>query len=309
MGIVIVVVTIITLVSFGVFKLSGNKAPIVEPQKKEVVISIATPSATPIPTPSPSPKSTPSSIPTPSPTPVPQPVSNTPPSSGYARQSVKTELGTFTVAIVSADLNSTKVIVDTASTSDCSNDCPALSLEEYISRNGAYAGINGSYFCPVAYESCAGKTNSFDTLLMNKDKVYFNSSNNVYSTVPAVIFGYGSTARFVTQSLEWGRDSGADSVLANYPLLTFNGQIHYQGSSDSKLNNKGGRSFVGASGSTVYIGVVFNATVAEATSIMQALGIQNSLNLDNGGSTALWFSGYKAGPGRNIPNALLFVQK
>ena len=26
----------------------------------------------------------------------------------------------------------------------------------------------------------------------------------------------------------------------------------------------------------------------------------------DGGSTALWFGGYKAGPGRNIPNAIIF---
>ena len=223
-------------------------------------------------------------------------------------QSVKSEKGTFKVAIVVADMGSTKVIVDTASSGDCSNDCPAFSLGEYVSRNGAYAGVNGSYFCPASYDSCAGKTNTFDTLLMNKDKVYFNASNNVYSTIPAVIFGYG-TVRFVGQSLEWGRDTSADSVIANYPMLVQGGNIAYAGSSDGKLTNKGGRSFVGATGSTIYIGVVFNATVEESAHTLHAMGIQNALNLDDGGSTALWFGGYKAGPGRNIPNALLFVQK
>ena len=42
---------------------------------------------------------------------------------------------------------------------------------------------------------------------------------------------------------------------------------------------------------------------------MKALGMDNALNLDSGGSTALWSGGYKAGPGRNIPNAVLFVRK
>lgn len=241
---------------------------------------------------------------------VPQniPQNNIPPSSGYRRQQVQVDSGSFMVDIVSADLNTTKVIVDTAADSDCSNDCPVLSLADYVSRNGAFAGVNGSYFCPAAYPSCAGKTNSFDTLLMNKNKVYFNSANNIYSTVPAVIF-QGNSARFVSQSLEWGRDTGVDAVIANYPLMTFNGQNIYSGSSDPKLTNKGGRSFVGASGSTVYIGVVFNATLSEASKVLQALGIQNSLNLDDGGSTAFWSGGYKAGPGRNIPNAILLVKK
>ena len=36
---------------------------------------------------------------------------------------------------------------------------------------------------------------------------------------------------------------------------------------------------------------------------------ENALNLDSGGSTALWSGGYKAGPGRYIPNAILFVNR
>jgi len=59
------------------------------------------------------------------------------------------------------------------------------------SKKYAYAGVNGGYFCPPEYPSCAGKTNSFDTLLMNKNKVYFNSDNNKFSVVPAVVFGNG----------------------------------------------------------------------------------------------------------------------
>lgn len=236
------------------------------------------------------------------------PQSNAPPASGFSSQRVSTDVGDFLVSIVSADLNSTRVIVDTASESDCSDNCPVLSLGEYISRNSAFAGVNGSYFCPSAYPSCAGKTNSFDTLLMNKNKKYFNSDNNVYSKVPVVIFS-GNSARFVGQSLEWGRDTSVDAVIANYPLLTSNNQVAVSESGDPKQQSRGGRSFVGTTGATVYIGVVHNASVAQAAKVLNKLGIHNSLNLDDGGSTALWFGGYKAGPGRNLPNALLFVRK
>ncbi|MCL4366612.1 phosphodiester glycosidase family protein, partial [Patescibacteria group bacterium] len=240
-------------------------------------------------------------------TPIPNvPTSNTAPSGGYSRQTVQTDSGSFLVDIVAADLNSTRVIVDTASDGDCGNNCPVLSLADYVSRNGAFAGVNGSYFCPASYPSCAGKTNTFDTLLMNKNKRYFNSDNNVYSTVPAVIF-QGTTVRFVSQSLEWGRDTGVDAVLANYPLLILGNNIVYGGSSDAKLTSKGNRSFVGNKGSTVYIGVVHLATVMDSAKVMKALGIENALNLDDGGSTALWSGGYKVGPGRDLPNVLLFI--
>lgn len=235
------------------------------------------------------------------------PVSNTPPAVGLGRQNVSTDVGQFAVTLVSADLGSTKVVIDTASDSDCHDNCPVLPLATYVARSGAIAGVNGSYFCPASYPSCAGKTNSFDTLLMNKNKKYFNSDNNVYSTVPAAIFS--SSARFVGQSLEWGRDTGVDAVIANHPLLLSGGNITFGGNADPKTGSRAGRSFVGSKGSTVYIGVVHNATVVEAAHALKALGLDNALNLDSGGSTAFYSGGYKAGPGRDIPNAVLLVPR
>ena len=87
---------------------------------------------------------------------------------------------------------------------------------------------------------------------MNKNKVYFNSDNNVYSTVPAAIF-MGSSIRFVQKSLEWGRDTSVDGVIANQPLLVFNNAVVFGGDGDVKHASRGSRSFVGATGSTVYL--------------------------------------------------------
>lgn len=242
---------------------------------------------------------------------IPQTVakSNAPPGAGYNRQSVNVEgLGNYMVSLIAADLGSTRVIVDTASDSNCSNDCPVLSLADYVSRNGAYAGVNGSYFCPADYPSCAGKSNTFDLLAMNHKKTYFNSDNNVYSNNPAVIFGDGYI-RFVTAASQWGRDTSPNGVLSNYPLLVFNSQITFGGDDDPKKGSKGGRSFIANKGNSVYIGVVHNATVAESARVLKTLGMENAMNLDDGGSTALWSGGYKVGPGRNLPNVILFVSK
>lgn len=274
------------------------------------------------PTPSPSPTESPTPVPTPVKTPTPKPIvtpkpsassapvttTTNPPGSGYSRINVATDMGTFLVDIGVGDIASTRVVVDTASDSDCSANCPAYSLSTYVSRRGAYAGVNGSYFCPVDYPSCAGKENSFDFLAMNFNKYYFNSANNVYSTNPAVIFGSGYI-RFVGQALDWGRDTSVDGVLSNYPMLVQGGNIAYAGSSDSKLTSKGNRSFVANKGNLVYIGVVHSVTMEEDAHVMKALGMDNALNLDDGGSTAFWYGGYKAGPGRNIPNAILFVPR
>jgi hypothetical protein len=236
------------------------------------------------------------------------PVSNTAPGSGFSQQSVTTDVGTFLVDLVAADLGSTRVIVDTASSGTCTDNCPVLPLGDYIARNGAYAGVNGGYFCPADYPSCAGKTGSFDTLLMNKNKVYFNSDNNKYSVVPAVIFGSGFI-RFVGQSLEWGRDTSIDSMIANQPLILSGSNIAFNGNSDPKMSSKSTRGFVANKGNTVYIGMIFNASVADMGHVLKALGFDNALNLDDGGSAALWSGGYKVGPGRNLPNVILFVKK
>jgi len=234
---------------------------------------------------------------------------NNAPSNGYSYQAVNTGSGTFNVAIIAADMNSTRVIIDTASDSTCTNDCPVLPLGTYAARSGAFAGINGSFFCPADYPSCAGKTGSFDTLLMNKNKVYFNSDNNKYSTVPLAYFT-GNSMGVRGQSLDWGRDTGVDGVIANHPLYISGGNNNFGGSDEQKLNDVGTRTFVANKGSMVYIGIIYNATSANAAAVLKTMGMDNALGLDQGGSTALWQNGsYLAGPGRNIPNALLFVRK
>ncbi len=238
------------------------------------------------------------------------PTSNAPPAAGNSsRQVVETEIGPYAVDLIAADLNSTRVVVETASSETCGNDCPVQSLAQFVSSAGGFAGINGPYFCPAEYPSCAGKTNSFDTLIMNRQKTYFNSDNNVYSTVPALIFS-GSSARLVGATQEWGRDTGVDAVIASQPMLLSGGNITFGGDGDPKKGSRGARSFIGTRDNMVYIGVVRNATVAEVAYVAKALGLQSALNLDSGGSTALYQNGrYLAGPGRNTPFGIVLVNK
>lgn len=234
---------------------------------------------------------------------------NTAPTSGFRRQKVTVGEMSYLVDIVAADLNSTKVIVDTASSSTCAKDCPVLPLAAYVSRSGAYAGINGTYFCPDTYPTCQDKKNSFDVLVMNKDKTYFNSDNNVYSTVPAAVF-QGNSSRWYAKTQDWGRDTGPDGVIANRPLLVLNGESMFGGNDDVKESARGNRSFLAGHDNMAYMGVVHGASVAETAKVLQTLGVRNAINLDSGGSTALWADGgYKAGPGRNLPNVVLFVRK
>lgn len=236
------------------------------------------------------------------------PASNTAPGAGYKRQKVHIENGDFVVDIIAADLASAKVVVDTASDSTCGNNCPVLPLQTFVQRSNAFAGINGIYFCPESYPSCAGKTNSFDQLVMNKNKVYFNSDNNVYSQNPVAIFGPGASVRFMAHAQDWGRDSSPDAVVSNHPPLLLGSQV-LATTTDPKLTSRGYRGFLSHKGSIAYMGFVHAATTAEAATVLKAMGMEDALNLDSGGSTALWSGGYKLGPGRALPMAILFVRR
>ncbi len=227
---------------------------------------------------------------------------NTLPGSGYSRQSVVTSRGTFVVSMVSAP--GARVVIETSTDSDCSDNCPTKSLAEHIASSGGFAGINGAYFCPPDYPSCQGKVNSFDTLAVNgRTKAVLNRANNVYSTVP-IMSAYGNQLTFYDQTVQWGIDTGSTGALANYPRLLRDGSV-----ATTQENGKGVRGFVGKKDSTVVIGHVYAASFADTAEVLKTLGLQNAMNLDGGGSTALWYEGsYRAGPGRSLPTAIVLVR-
>jgi len=250
-------------------------------------------------------------------TPTPKPVAKEtnvpevsgPASDGYQRVNVATSRGTFTVAMLLA--SGARAIVDTASDSDCTNDCAAIPLADYVSRNGGFAGINGAYFCPPDYASCAGKTNSYDTLAVNgRTKAVLNRDNNVYSTVPLVAM-YGGSISFYGQTVQWGVDTSSNGALANYPLLLSGGGNAFDnGSLPAYLRDtKGTRGFIGTKDGAIAIGHVFGANMEDVAEVLRTLGLQNALNLDGGGSSALYVDGaYRVGPGRLLPTAIVLVR-
>lgn len=230
------------------------------------------------------------------------PASNTAPSSGYARQKVATGRGEFVVSMVVAP--GARVVIETASDSDCSDNCPTKSLAEHVAASGGFAGINGSYFCPPDYPQCQGKVNSFDTLAVNgRSKAVLNRANNVYSTVPLVA-AYATNLSFYDQTVQWGPDGSGGGGMANYPRLLRDGSV-----ATEQENGKGTRGFIGMKDGAVVIGHVYAASFADTAVVLQTLGLQNALNLDGGGSSALWADGgYKVGPGRSLPNAIVLVR-
>ena len=228
--------------------------------------------------------------------------SNTAPGSGYSRQKVSTGRGEFVISLIVAP--GARAVVETAGDSDCVDNCPTKSLAEHIAASGGFAGINGAYFCPPDYPRCQGKVNSFDTLAVNgRTKSVHNRANNVYSTVPLVAM-YGTSLSFYDQTVQWGVDTGSNGAIANFPRLLRDGNV-----ATGDDGGKGTRGFIGVKDGAIVIGHVFAASLLDTAEVLKTLGLQNALNLDGGGSSALWIDGgYKVGPGRSLPTAIVLVR-
>ena len=66
---------------------------------------------------------------------------------------------------------------------------------------------------------------------------------------------------------------------------------------------------IGTDGTYIYLVITENASLVESQYVLQALGVQDALNLDGGGTSAMWINGqYTVGPGRLLPNAILLTK-
>jgi hypothetical protein len=254
-----------------------------------------------------------SPVPTPKPSPSPLPALTSMPGVGLQRGSVRTATGSFPLSCIGAEKSTVRIITDSGNDSTCQNDCTVLPLHEYANRNGGFAAMNGSYFCPADYPACADKKNSFDTLFFNsRSRNYLNSDNNVYSVLPFLVINADGSPRFVNRTLEWGRDTGIQAGIAGHPLLVKDGQqvATADGLDSKQLTVKSNRGAFVQEGNTLYLCVVGSATVLDTAQVFSTLGADNAMNIDGGGSSALWLNGrYIYGPGRQIPNAIIFARR
>lgn len=266
-----------------------------------------------LPTPTPTPISTATPKPSGSPLPTKAPIStvSSMPGLGYNKVFVNTPVGGFSLACIGAKIG-TRVVTDSANETDCKDNCPVMPLDQYATRNNGFAAMNGMYFCPADYASCAGKTNSFDTLFFNsRVKRYINSDNNVYSNLPFLVINADGSPRFIGRTLEWGRDTGIQAGTAGNPMLVQGGNIAVvEGNLDDKQRTvKSNRGAFVQKGDTIYLCIVGGATVPDSAQVYKTLAVDNAINIDGGGSSALWINGsYVYGPGRQIPTAIIFAR-
>lgn len=236
----------------------------------------------------------------------------------YVEKVISTDRGQFGVKMISIDSSKgVKMITDSASEASCRNNCPALSLEEYVKRNNGFAGINGTYFCPPDYPECKNKINSFDSAFYNSHSGnWVNSINNVYGCP-------GLSAE--TDGIHFNKnpydfiDRISNLHMVN-PYYTVSGGVFHclklvedkkivvdATKLSAKEKTKGTKSGIGINGKEIYLVVANNVNAEDFAEVFKSLGAQNAFGLDGGGSSALWHQGYKVGPGRKIPNAIVFA--
>ncbi len=243
--------------------------------------------------------------------------------SSYKIQTVATPQGTFNVAVLKVNWQDPKldIMTVTANTTDCDGNCPIQSVGDFALTNDAFAAINGSYFCPADYTNCQKEKNYYYyPVYRSTDGVMINSDQINYPTTGAMlVFGadnhpyfFTSTAQFRSiADFEATYQTKIKAAIANDPVLIQEGTsaLGSIATLDAKQLKRYSRAAIGVKGNEIYLVIAYSATVPQLVDILLALGLENALNLDAGGSTAVYYDGrYRMGPGRDVPNAILFRQ-
>jgi hypothetical protein len=229
---------------------------------------------------------------------------------GFSRLSVPTARGTFSVSLIKEPLAAVSVRTLSANTTDCARDCPVLPLERYVAESGAFAGMNGTYFCPPDYASCADSRNSYGYALWNSYHGKWINQWALRSPVNGLMTFAPSGARGYRHTYSYVPGTPVTAAISNFPLLVASGAVVDSEAEQSAAQKaRSTRGAIGADAQYVYLALVTGASVTEAAFVLQALGARDALNLDGGGSAAMWHGGYTVGPGRLLPNAVVLVRR
>ncbi|HYK98556.1 MAG TPA: phosphodiester glycosidase family protein [Candidatus Acidoferrales bacterium] len=228
---------------------------------------------------------------------------------GYSHFNVPTSAGTFSTYLIKESLTAVRVRTVTAGNADCFSNCPAKPLAQYVAENGAYAAIHGSYFCPPDYPPCASQVNTFDYAVYNSNLGTWINPRHLANPVNALAVWNGSTPTFYRRVSQYPR-TPVTAGISNFPLILQGGQL-VDASADLQANQltRASRGAIAVDATYVYLAIVASASVPETALVLQALGARDAMNLDGGGSIAMWIGGdYKVGPGRQLPNAILLMK-
>lgn len=239
--------------------------------------------------------------------------------SKYEHKKIDANGTLFTIDMVTIDMSNPnlKIISATADKQDCESACQARALDGYVLENNAFAGINGTYF--ESYNKA--KLNYYfypvyDTkegILINEDQLKYWTTGPIFVWDVNNKFYYFKDSREFTgvKAFEEKNNVKIQAALGNKPRLIENGMnLLIEWDIDAKQRDvKLVRNAIGIKDNLIYLVVAQFATVPDLANIMKTIGVDYSLNLDGGYSATLWYNDeYMVGPGRNVPNAIVFAE-
>lgn len=238
----------------------------------------------------------------------------------YQRQKIITARGAFNAEIIEIDFsaNHLKIISDAVSDAECHDNCPTKSLEDFVIQNKAVAGVIGTYFCPKDYRDCADHDGSFQWMIYNhSNNTMINEYRNKTSNGALIVFDDKQRSYFYLHTkdfegkkeFEKKHDAKITAAISNWPALRYDSKsvFNVKAIDERQLSIRGNRSAIGFKGHKVYFIAVRGGTIPDLSSVVDQLEMDYALNLDGGG---FYFDGqYIIGPGRNIPNAIMLVER
>ena len=242
----------------------------------------------------------------------------------YENKKIKIDNKEIEIEIIKINLEQVDVITDTADPKDCKNNCKAKTLKNYVDYYKADLGINGSYFCPKDYKVCSSKINSYFYPVYNSNKkVLINEKEIKWLKQGVGILAFNKYGEYITQEnaidnkvrsikdFETKNKFEVSSLISSEPVLISNGSnIISKYTLDNSQKTKTLRSGIGVKNNIVYLIVAKKSNVSDLSKIFEYYKVDFALNLDGGGSSALYYDNkYMTGPGRDIPNAIIFKIK
>jgi len=239
--------------------------------------------------------------------------------SNYEHKKVMIKDIEFTVDLVKIDLNNPrlKIITATADNYNCKKSCQAKTLADFVVENNAFAGINGTYF-----DTSASKKNySFYPVYNTPEKKLINDDQLKYwTTGPIVAFDEANKFYYFKDSREFASVENFEktnnvtlqALMGNNPRLIDSGMNYLMdwNMDDKQMSVKAPREALAYKDNFVYLIVMQNATMFDLGDLLKSMEVEYALNLDGGYSQALFYNDeYMVGPGRNIPNVILFSLK
>lgn len=247
--------------------------------------------------------------------------------SKYEQKTITTKSGDFKIDVVTIDLSNPelKIITDTANTENCKSGCKAKELIDFAKDENIFAAINGTYFCSSS--GCSYNYYFYPVYNTASNKLINDDQLKYWTTGPIMVFDENNKFYYFKDSRDFKSVSDFENTyktkiqaaIGNKPRLIENKMnLLIEWDIDEKQRKtKALRNAIAYKENPfnpgkgwIYLVIARNATVPELADIMKEMNVDYALNLDGGYSSALIYNGeYMVGPGRNIPNAILFAEK